>query len=191
MPQASPIILRLWAALLLLTAVVGGPIPIFTFGVVGFATLSVFWLKEESGAGFRAEHRVHGFMLLLCTVWFAFNLALELRVLFGATDVNYLRAMTLALAFLFPPMILHSYYAEAVQTGLRPGWRPLLPASYVIGLAASVTSASRSPAASPVTIAILIRSSFRCLRTASLTSSTVSSSSTFRKRARCPSPSIP
>lgn len=125
--------LRLWGFVLVAVALVMGPLSIFTFGAVCFTGLFGLWLKEFSRREIRQVDIVNGMMLVSSIVWFVLNIVVE----FSPDPAHQFALM--AVAFIFPPLILHLFFLEAN----RPAawfWRALLIAVYVGSLffAASV-----------------------------------------------------
>jgi hypothetical protein len=73
-------------------------------------------------------------MFAISTVWFVLHALIEFRNLAGVTKVGWLDLATF-IAFLFPPVIMHTVYLESHHQGAvppSPVFRRLLPAMYVV-----------------------------------------------------------
>ncbi|MEZ5288553.1 MAG: histidine kinase [Vicinamibacterales bacterium] len=75
-------------------------------------------------------------MFLACTVWFALNAAIEFGTLAGRPGRSLLDVLMLAVAFAFPPLIMHVVYRETgcprEPRRATPAWRWPLGIMYVV-----------------------------------------------------------
>ncbi len=150
MTRGSTILLRLWGALLIAAALVMGPLPIFTFGLMAFGALFVLWLRggrRRPGAWAEAPpegdtweaahaHWVNGAVLLLCAVWFLLNIWVEIARVVETGDPDRLMVLLMAIAFVFPPLIMHGSYLESSGEARTAG-KAMLAGVYALALAAS------------------------------------------------------
>lgn len=125
-------VLRIWGALLILTALALGSLAIFTFGMVCFAGLLVLWFKTECHRR-DAIHLVQGVMLFLCTIWFIFNVIAEFY------KAEIMMGWLFVIAVIFPPLIAHLYYLEvALVAGRNKIWELFVGGIYLLSLGTAV-----------------------------------------------------
>lgn len=137
MNQFNTLILKVWAVLLVVALLVMGSVPVFTFGAVCYGFLGVLWLRDRRQG--RDAPLMQGAMLLLCIVWFALNTFMELALRVPGWGDQRLMAVVLAVAFLFPPLIIHAYYEEQGRKfySSRP-WTSVLSLLWAVSLTAAV-----------------------------------------------------
>ncbi|UCF36291.1 MAG: histidine kinase [Acidobacteriota bacterium] len=124
---------RIWATFLVAMALLIGPLSMFIFGMVSFSGLFVLWVKSSKGGLREGLFVVNGVMLLLCVIWFALNVVLEV------TGSGAGQAWLFSVAFLFPPLISHMFYLESTKTsGPRLGAKILISLLYAFGASASL-----------------------------------------------------
>ena len=66
---------------MLLTSLAVGSLMVFTFGAVSFAAIFALWLREGRARPRRKLDKIAGIILALSTVWFLFNIAIELIII--------------------------------------------------------------------------------------------------------------
>lgn len=124
--------LRLWALAILVGVLLMGSLVVATFGVVTFAALLFLWFREVRTRPMTRVDLVQGSMLGLSTLWFLVNLVIE----FGPPGWT---GWTLVIAFLFPPLLLDLYVAEARHRTRPIRW--MIRIAYVSSGAAAATTA--------------------------------------------------
>ena len=117
---------------------------VYTMGAFGFAALLTLWWRDPGGlrrprdCEFQNRWERVGAgtaMLLISFVWFVANALFVLLRLGGHEDRGLLFILLFWLLFLFPPVIMHLYYAEAREAlGRSPGsfWRAALWPTYIV-----------------------------------------------------------
>lgn len=85
---------------------------IFTFGAVSFAAVLVLWLREAKERKPQWLDWIHGAVIFVCAVWFALNLIHTLSILSPGPVSDTLGWSMLAVAFFFPPLIMHVYFLD-------------------------------------------------------------------------------
>jgi hypothetical protein len=118
---------------------------VYLFGLLAYGSSLALSLRSTAPVwspnradlvgGRRQIDRVSAAMFLLCTVWFALHVVLQLRRLSGIRAQGWIDVAALALAFLFPPLIMHVVFLESgcdERPAPAPVWRHLLTAMYVI-----------------------------------------------------------
>lgn len=120
--------LQIWAALLILAALLLGSLAVFTFGAVSFAGLLYLWIQaRKRKGGTNALDVANGVMLFLCVVWFLVNILVEF-----SPEHQW---VLLAIALLFPPLIFNIFYLEATNHPFtRRFWRGFLVALYACSI---------------------------------------------------------
>ncbi len=111
-----------WAALLLLTSLAVGSLMVFTFGAVSFASIFALWVSEGQTRPRRILDRIAGIILGLSTVWFLFNIAIELMIIVLKRESVEMYAPLLMLALFYPPLIMHQFYLEKEPFLKRNRW---------------------------------------------------------------------
>ena len=101
------------------------------------------WAAWREGQPPPLIDRVNLAMFGICTVWFALNAFGELQLLVGArtSRTGPVELATFAMAFVFPPLIIHLVYRETsgdCSTERGPLWRWLVAAMYVVSPTAGV-----------------------------------------------------
>lgn len=115
---------RVWAALLFLISFALGPLVLFTFGFASFAALAYLWVREPAAAKNRALDRVNGSILIISSGWFLLNLVIEIRVLYAVNPKVTLWMPLMAIAFLYPPIIMQSaWFGIETHGGLSRRWQ--------------------------------------------------------------------
>jgi signal transduction histidine kinase len=122
---------------------------VYLFGAYAYGAATVICLSQASpvwgpyrgySAGVRARINKASFALfLISTVWFVQHSLIEFRLLLGNTSRDWLDLSSLAVVYLFPPVIMHTVYLETHGEGQPPPpaiYRRLLAAMY--GLAPAV-----------------------------------------------------
>ncbi|HEY3128983.1 MAG TPA: histidine kinase [Acidobacteriota bacterium] len=114
---------------------------VFTFAAVSLAAVLVLWFREVREEKPQLLDWIHGAMLLVCTVWFVLNLVLTLAFLSPGPVSETLQWSMLAVAFLFPPLIMHVYYLDyRPNLSLARIWNFLISAVYSTSLPLMVLS---------------------------------------------------
>jgi len=125
-------VLRIWAALLILTALLMGPLTIFMLGAVCFAGLLILWFKSD-WCRRDTTYLLQGFMLMLCVIWFVFNIVVEFYS--NGRMIGWL----FVIAMIFPPLIAHLYYLEvADMIGRKSRWEIFIGLIYVTSFSVSL-----------------------------------------------------
>lgn len=108
---------------------------VFTFGAVSLAAVFVLWLREAREQKPQLLDWIHGAVIFVCAVWFVLNLVLTLAILSPGPVSLKLQLSLLAVAFLFPPLIMHVYYLD-YQPNLSSAriWKYLIAAAYLASL---------------------------------------------------------
>ncbi len=91
---------------MLIGALLMGPLALFSFGLVSFTALLYLWFKETRRGSRSRVDILNGLMLALSAVWFIVNLVVE----FGPIEWT---GWAMAMAFLFPPLVLDLFVSEA------------------------------------------------------------------------------
>src|SRR5690606_36581988 len=90
--------------------------------------------RASAGPARMRLDRVSLAMFSLCTVWFVVNALAEFRLLAGgAPHRSVLEVGVLALAYCFPPVIMHVVWRETCrqeQAPLPGAWRPAIAVKY-------------------------------------------------------------
>lgn len=137
-PKGAPASLkyfRAWAALLFLVCFALGSMALFTFGFACFASLSLLWLKEPPKEINRRLDSVNGAILIIVSVWFFYNLVLEIVQAYTAQAALTLFLPLMSMTFLFPPLIMQSvYYEHEPYLPPNPRWRLAFRAVYPVSL---------------------------------------------------------
>lgn len=121
-----------------------GSLIIFAFGALSFTALALMWLRQhfrheqavlKTGCGpseNRELHYVSGVMLLVCALWFYANIVLDLWLAQGGA-MRQFQAGLFAFAYIFPPLIMHIFYAEHRPEVLRlgPVWKRIIKLAYL------------------------------------------------------------
>jgi hypothetical protein len=110
---------------------------LFTFGFACFASLSFLWLREPPKDINRSLDRVNGAILIIVSVWFFYNLVLEIVLVYAAQPLLTLWLPLMSLTFLFPPLIMQSaYYEHEPFIAPNPRWklafRVVYPLSFML-----------------------------------------------------------
>ncbi len=119
----------------------------YTFGAFTFAALFVVWLRgARTSKTLGRVYLVEGAISFVTLLWFALNLLFTLSPIIPGLDPNLPQLGTFALAFLFPPLVMHLFSAAASHratddgTGRRGaaeppprGWAVTLRVLYVVG----------------------------------------------------------
>ncbi|HUG43805.1 MAG TPA: sensor histidine kinase [Acidobacteriota bacterium] len=135
MRKKNTILLKFWGLLLIAGALIMGSTPIFAFGAVGFGALSFLWIQDVRKRGVSRGALLSGALLFLSFFWFIVNILLDLAMLVDAWDENYMAAFMMAIAFLFPPLIMTSFYCEVpAQSPTIRKYRLILPFAYVVSV---------------------------------------------------------
>jgi anti-sigma regulatory factor (Ser/Thr protein kinase)/GAF domain-containing protein len=125
-----------WAALLLLTSLAVGSLMVFTFGAVSFAAIFALWLREGRARPRRKLDKIAGIILALSTVWFLFNIAIELIIIVSKRQSAGMYAPLLMLALFYPPLIMHQFYLEKEPSLKRNrGWMIPIRITYALSSA--------------------------------------------------------
>ena len=134
---------RWWAALLLVTTLAMGPFMVFTFGAVTFGALFALTVRDMKKGNRQRADPVNAIIMLLTMIWFVYNLALELMVAYPK-QVPELYLGIMALAYLYPPLIMHGAYLEE-QPHLPPSryWMPAVHLVYSLAIFGAVISTLR------------------------------------------------
>ncbi len=90
---------------------------LYTFGIFTFAALLVLWLRGTArrSKGVGRVRLVEGALSFVTLVWFVINLLFTLSSVSPSLNRNFLQLAIFALAFLFPPLILHTFSAPPEQ----------------------------------------------------------------------------
>ncbi len=132
---------RAWAALLFVICFVLGPLVLFTFGFFCFAILAILWLSEPPKESNRTMDRVNGAILIIAAVWFLYNLVLETSLVYTAQPRMGFWMPLMALAFVFPPIIMHGAWAEhSAVNPLGPRWKITYRVAYPVSIAFALVS---------------------------------------------------
>jgi len=132
---------RWWAALLLLITLAMGPFMVFTFGAVTFGALFALTVRDMKKGNRQCADPVNAFTMFLTVIWFVYNLSLELIAAYPK-QAPELYTGIMALAYLYPPLIMHGAYLEE-QPHLPPSryWMPAVHVVYFLSILGAVTSA--------------------------------------------------
>ena len=125
---------------------------VYLFGAYAYGASTVFALKQASPVWASARpddsdgpRRIDNATLALfviSTAWFVLHMLIEFRNLTGGAGRDWLDLCTF-IVFLFPPVIMHTVYREAVCDGAQhPGSlaRYLLVAMYLLSPAIAITT---------------------------------------------------
>ncbi|GAB4236272.1 MAG: hypothetical protein Kow00109_09770 [Acidobacteriota bacterium] len=124
--------LRLWALAILVGVLLMGSLVMATFGLVSFGALLFLWFREVRTRPMTRVDLLQGSMLGLSTLWFLVNLVLD----FGPIEWT---GWSLVIAFLFPPLLLDLYAAEAEYRPALIAW--MIRVAYAGGVTASAATA--------------------------------------------------
>ena len=111
----------------------------YAYGAATFLSIgqakSLWGLDKDYAPGIRRRiDKASLGLFVISTIWFVLHSLIEFRNLTGYTDEGWLDLATF-IAFLFPPVIMHTVYLEAHSEDAPPPppiFRALLPAMYVI-----------------------------------------------------------
>ncbi len=126
---------RWWAALLLIIALAMGPFMVFAYGAVAFGALFALTIRDIRKHECQCDDRVNAIIFFVTVVWFVYNLAVELWVAYSGSPAVRLYIGVMALAYLYPGLIMHGTYLEE-QRNLpsRLHWMPPVYAAYLLGV---------------------------------------------------------
>ena len=122
---------------------------VYIFGAFAYGSAAVMslrqaspvWAAEPGSTERRTFDRVSVAMFSICTVWFLLHALLELDFQRGLTGDGWVSLSTLAMSFLFPPLIMHIVYQETTadcEATPSAVWRFLPAAMYAISPAVGV-----------------------------------------------------
>lgn len=138
MRQRNTVLLKVWGFLLIVGALIMGSTPIFAFGAVGFGALSFLWIQDVRRRGFSRGAVLGGVMVFLSFFWFVVNILVDLATLVHSWDERYVAAFMMAIAFLFPPLIMDSISSEvSSQVAGARKYRLVLAPVYILSLSCS------------------------------------------------------
>ncbi len=139
---------RIWAGLLFGITLILGPLTVFTFGALSFIALFALWLREFNKTKPQALDRLNGIVLLTSAVWFLLNLVIEIYQLCSPAEQDaQLYLPLIALASIYPPLIMHSSYLEhRPYIGPSRFWKVSYFIVYPISAAFSLSTLLRGPA---------------------------------------------
>jgi anti-sigma regulatory factor (Ser/Thr protein kinase) len=125
---------RWWAAILLVVTLAIGPLMVFTYGAVSFGALFALSVREMRKGNRQPEDTLNALLMLLTMIWFGYNLGIELYAAYFGEQVLELFIGIIALAYLYPPLIMHiSYLEERVHVGPASHWLPPVYLVYAFG----------------------------------------------------------
>ncbi|HSC27029.1 MAG TPA: histidine kinase [Vicinamibacterales bacterium] len=120
---------------------------VYTFGAFAYGAILLLWIREWGRARWasvpcvpdqrQALDTASVFLFLVSFLWFVTNLGLVLLELGPPVRVWRVELFAMWLALAFPPLIMHMMTNEVRQTRtapLRPVWRRVLGAAYVVAL---------------------------------------------------------
>ncbi len=136
---------RWWAAFLLIIALAMGPFMVFTYGAVAFGALFALTIRDLKKECCQRADTVNAVTMFVTVIWFVYNLAVELWVAYHGQPETELYIGIMALAYLYPPLIMHGAYLEQ-RSNLSSSryWIQAIYAVYVIGVLGAVVSFLRS-----------------------------------------------
>ncbi len=139
---------RIWAGLLFGITLIMGPLTVFTFGALSFIALFALWLREFSKTKPQALDRLNGIVLLVSAVWFLLNLVIEIyQLCYPSEQGANLYLPLIALASVYPPLIMHSSYLEhSPYVGPGRFWRVCYFVTYPTSVLFSLSTLLRGPA---------------------------------------------
>src|SRR5713101_4002935 len=127
---------------------------VYTVGMFSYGAIFFLWLRQRGKTGWagqpsiacgvrRPADLVSGAIVLVSFTWFTVSLLLTLTSLDPHIRQWPLQTASLVLVFLFPPLIMHTTYAEIQSEGrlpLKGGWRFSIWAVYLISQSVSLFS---------------------------------------------------
>jgi signal transduction histidine kinase len=132
---------RWWAALLLIISLGMGPFMVFTYGAVAFGALFALTVRDIKKNDCQCADPVNAITLFVTVIWFVYNLAVELWVAYRGEQMPELYLGIMALAYLYPPLIMHgAYLEERSNLPARRYWMQAIYAVYLLsGLGAAAS----------------------------------------------------
>lgn len=134
------------AVLVFFTILLLGSLLVYTFGVLCVGAFFLLWLRAaRKKPVWTPSDRAEGALILLSVLWFALNLVAELFRVSWGREVWQFDSAGFALAFLFPPLIMHVFYGERKRSLERGrGWQWSLRLAYWLSLPTSVLVGART-----------------------------------------------
>jgi signal transduction histidine kinase len=130
---------------------------VFIFGAYAYGTTVLWavraapvWGKDRGATG-RTQYSLEPVtftLCLVCTVWFVLHAVTEFRVLMGNTRMDtWLNLIELGLAFVFPPIIMHTVLNENYCGDGQPPapWPQLLRVMYVLSFGTGIYMVLAAP----------------------------------------------
>ena len=131
---------------------------IFTIGAFAYGAITWVWIRDRGklhwqaskGSTAAVDQRFNtpaGLLFVLCFIWFVVNLLLQLAPLNPALPDNWLSLATVVVSFLFPPLIMHSGYVDAIYCSnaeLTRRWFLPVAAVWLVSQSSSTRGEDRS-----------------------------------------------
>ena len=120
---------------------------VYTFGAFAYGALLVLWARElgqlgwagRRSAGPRGEaDLVNGILAIASFAWFVLHIVLLLLELGARETVQAIETATIFIAYLYPPLIMHTVFVEtmpAIPPARSAGWRAALWPAYLAAVA--------------------------------------------------------
>ncbi len=136
---------RWWAALLLVISLTMGPFMVFTYGAIAFGALFALTVRDIRRGNFQRADTVNAVTFFITVIWFVYNLVVELLVAYRGEQRTELYLGIMALAYLYPGLIMHGAYLEERQNLPESRiWMPPVYAAYILGVLGGAVSLLRS-----------------------------------------------